>query len=46
MTIKEKQENKKEELMNEVKNSEAYINVLKKFPDAELVDVKSKKGEE
>ena len=39
MSIKAKQKNKKEELANEVKNSEIYKIVLKKFPDAELLDV-------
>ena len=28
-----------EELINEVKNLEIYKKVMKKFPDAELVDV-------
>ena len=40
MSIKEKQKNKKEELMNEVKGSKIYKTVLEKFPDAELLDVK------
>ncbi|MDB3887044.1 DNA polymerase III subunit gamma/tau [Candidatus Pelagibacter sp.] len=40
MSIKEKQKNKKDELMNEVKSLEIYKNVIEKFPDAELVDVK------
>ncbi len=40
MSVKEKQKNKKDELINEVKNSEIYKKVLEKFPDAELVDVK------
>ena len=31
---------KKDKLINEVKSSEAYKIVMKKFPDAELVDVK------
>ena len=45
MSIKEKQKNKKEELINEVKNSETYKTVIKKFPDAELLDVKLNKEE-
>jgi len=46
MSIKDKKDNKKEELINEVKNSEAYKTVMKKFTDAELVDVQLKKEEE
>ena len=37
---REKQKNKKDELINEVKNLEIYKKVMEKFPDAELVDVK------
>ena len=40
MSIKEKQKNKKDELMNEVKSLEIYKKVIEKFPDAELIDVK------
>ncbi len=40
MSVKEKQKNKKDELMNEVKNLEIYKKVMEKFPDAELIDVK------
>ena len=39
LSVKEKQNNKKEELINEVKNSEIYKTVVEKFPDAELIDV-------
>ena len=39
MSVKEKQKNKKIELLKEAKNSEAYENLKKKFPDAELLDV-------
>ena len=46
MSIKDKLENKKEELINEVKNSEIYKIVVKKFPDAELLDVKLNKEED
>ena len=45
MSVKDKQDNKKEELINEVKNSEAYKSVMKKFTDAELIDVQLKKEE-
>jgi DNA polymerase-3 subunit gamma/tau len=40
MSVKEKQKNKKDELMNEVKSLEIYKKLLEKFPDAELIDVK------
>ena len=40
MSVKEKQKNKKDELMNEVKSLEIYKKVIEKFPDAELIDVK------
>ena len=46
MSIKEKQKNKKEELIQEVKNSETYQKVMKKFPDAELLEVKLNKKED
>ena len=42
MSVKEKQKNKKEDLINETKNSEIYKTVINKFPDAELLDVKLK----
>ncbi|MDC0234522.1 DNA polymerase III subunit gamma/tau [Candidatus Pelagibacter sp.] len=40
MSVKEKQKNKKNELINENKSLEIYKKVMEKFPDAELVDVK------
>ena len=40
MSVKEKQKNKKDELMNEVKSLEIYKKVMEKFHDAELIDVK------
>jgi DNA polymerase-3 subunit gamma/tau len=46
MSIKEKQKNKKEELINDVKNLEIYKNIMKQFPDAELLDVKLNKEED
>jgi len=46
MSIKEKQKNKREELINEVKNSEIYKTLIEKFPDAELTDVKLNKKED
>ena len=46
MSVKEKQKNKREELINEVKNSEIYKTIIEKFPDAELTDVKLNKNED
>ena len=40
MSVKEKQKNKKDELINKVRSSEIYKMVMKKFPDAELLDVR------
>ena len=40
MSVKEKQKNKKDELIDEVKSLEIYNMVMKKFPDAELIGVK------
>ena len=46
MSIKEKQKNQKQELINEAINSETYKMVIEKFPDAELLDVKLNKEED
>ena len=46
MSVKEKQKNKKDELINEVKSLEIYKKVMEKFPDAELIDVKLNKKKE
>ena len=46
MSVKEKQKNTREELINEVKNSEIYKTIIEKFPDAELTDVKLNKKED
>jgi DNA polymerase-3 subunit gamma/tau len=43
ISIKEKILNEKKNLIKEAKNSKLYKNVLEKFPDANLLDVKSKK---
>ena len=43
MSIKERQDNKKKQLINKVKRSELYKEVLNKFSDASLVDVISDK---
>ena len=45
MSVQEKQKNKKNELINEVKSSEIYQMVMKKFPDAELLEVQINKKE-
>ncbi len=41
-SIKDQQKNIKEKLINDSKNSEIYKNVINNFPDAELINVKSK----
>ena len=46
MSIKEKQKNKKDELINDGKNLEIYKKIMKQFPDAELLDVKLNKEED
>ena len=43
MSVKEKQKNVKNILINEVKNSEIFKSILDRFPDAELIDVNLKK---
>ena len=40
---KEEEINQKKELIESVKNSSIYKDVLKNFPDAELIDVKPRK---
>ncbi len=40
ISIKDKQRNEKEELFEGVKNSKIYKTLMKKFPDAEILDVK------
>ena len=40
ISIKDKQRNEKEELLEGVKDSKIYKTVMKKFPDAEILDVK------
>ncbi len=45
MSVKEKQLNNKKFLMNRVKTSRAYKNIIENFPDAELIDVKLRKDE-
>ena len=39
LSIKEKENSKKQELINNAKKTQTYKNVLKKFPDANLVDI-------
>ena len=45
MSVKEKQLNNKKLLMDRVKTSRAYKNIIENFPDAELIDVKLSKDE-
>ena len=42
-TVKEKKEIKKKELIEKAKKSDLYENMLKNFPDAELVDLENSK---
>ena len=46
ISIKEKEKNKKDELVNKSKNSDLYKTVLEKFPDASLVNVNLKKEQD
>ena len=43
MSVKDKEKKIKKQLMDEMKNSEIFKSVMDKFPDAELIDVNSKK---
>ena len=43
MSVKDKEKNVKKQLMDEMKNSKIFKSVMDKFPDAELIDVNSKK---
>ena len=43
ISIKEKEQKKKVEFLESMKNTELYKNVLEKFPDAGLLDVSQKK---
>ncbi|WP_440926012.1 DNA polymerase III subunit gamma/tau [Candidatus Pelagibacter sp.] len=43
MSLKDKEKNEKKNLIDEMKNSEIFKSVLDRFPDAELIDVNSKK---
>ena len=45
MSVKDKQLNNKKLLMDRVKTSSAYKNIIENFPDAELIDVKLRKDE-
>ena len=46
MSIKDREKNKKEELIENVKNSDVFKTVLDYFPDTDLIDVKSLKEED
>ncbi len=43
ISIKEKQKNEKDALINNIKNSDVYKTMMKKFPDAQILDVKLNK---
>ncbi len=43
MSVKDKEKNVKKQLIDEMKNSEIFQSVMDRFPDAELIDVNSKK---
>ncbi len=43
MSVKDKEKSEKKQLIDEMKNSEIFKSVLDRFPDAELIDVNSKK---
>ena len=45
-SIKEKKMRKKNELMNDVKKKEIYKNIIKKFPDANLIDIELEKEQD
>ena len=46
ISIKEKEENKKTELLNQAKETKLYKTILEKFPDAKLLEVSLKKKDE
>jgi len=46
ISVKEKEKNKRKDLIVKAKKSELYQNFLNKFPDANLIDVVSKKEQE
>ncbi len=43
ISVKDKEKNIKKKLMDEMKNSEIFKSLIDRFPDAELIDVNSKK---
>ncbi len=43
MSVKDKEQNVKKQLIDEMKNSEIFKSMMNKFPDAELIDVNSNK---
>ena len=46
LSIKEKKENKKNQLIEKIKNTESYKTVIKNFPDAKLKDINKIDGSE
>ena len=43
MSVKEKKQNEKNEMIKKAKNSKLFKKIIEKFPDANLVEVISKK---
>tara|TARA_B100001057_G_scaffold485937_1_gene566313 strand:+ start:89 stop:1741 length:1653 start_codon:yes stop_codon:yes gene_type:complete len=43
MSLKEKQENMRKKMIKDVKETEIYKNLIKSFPDAEILDIKLNK---
>ena len=46
VSMREKKQKIKRSLMDEAKNSKIYKDVIKNFPDAELIDINSKEEDE
>ena len=46
ISMKEKEQKVKKSLMDEAKNSKIYKDVIKNFPDAELIDINLKREDE
>ena len=43
LSIKDKEKNKKVELLNKAKETQLYKSVIEKFPDADLIEIDSSK---
>ena len=46
ISIKDKEKNKKDELFDSIKKTETYKKIIKKFPDADLIDIISEKKQD